>query len=166
LTSRNTEKPSARRCLEYALNLLATRDYSSVRIRGKLVEKGFSEEDAEAVIDRLQEEGWINDPAFAARFAESAISSGRFYGARLKEEMRRRGIPAGIAEQALKQATDSSNQAELVRGILKRRYPCFSFDLSGEKEKRRIISYLRRRGYCFSTIMHVLVEPDSEGGDQ
>jgi len=149
------------KAFQHALRLLAGRDYSAVALRRKLVEREFSAEDSDAAVARLEEDGWINDQRFAERFAEHAVSSGKFYGIRLRQEMQRRGLPPEIIDQALRQITEDHDQTAVLREIVAKRYPDFSFQTSDEKEKRKIIGYLQRRGYGFSSIIQVLRESDS-----
>ena len=83
------------------MRLLTGRDYTVAKIRQKLVLRNVAERDIDELIYRLQSEGWLDDRRFAARFAESALSSGRYYGVRLRLEMRRRGFAADVVEEIL-----------------------------------------------------------------
>lgn len=148
------------KAFQHAIRLLAGRDYSAAALRRKLVEREFSVEDSDAAIARLEEDGWINDLRFAERFAEHAVSSGKFYGIRLRQEMQRRGLPLEIIDQTLQQIAEDHDQTAVLREIIVKRYPDFSFQTSDEKEKRKIIGYLQRRGYGFSSIILVLRESD------
>ena len=84
MKSKNIEPFVPDQAYPYALRLLTGRDYTVSRIKEKLAKRGVPEQDAEEVILRLQREGWLDDTRYAGRFAESALSSGRFYGARLR----------------------------------------------------------------------------------
>jgi len=163
LRSKNTEQSSVQRAFNYALRLLAGRDYSAARIRKKLIEREFTAEDADSAVKRLEEDGWVSDLRFAERFAEHSVSSGRFYGVRLRQEMRRRELSPEIVDRTLQHIYENHDQSAAIRDILKKRYSNFSFKTSDEKEKRRILGYLQRRGYGFSSIMQVLRESVSNG---
>lgn len=156
LISRNTEPQTAESAYQCALRLLAVRDYSVAKLQGKLLGRGVCDQDAEAVLARLQQEGWLNDRRYAERFAESALSSGRFYGLRLRMEMRRRGFGAGLADEVLGALEGHFDEAAEVRDIVCHRYPGFVFSSAPERDKRRIIGYLQRRGFGLSAIMKVL----------
>lgn len=164
LKSKSTES-SPERAFNYALRLLAGRDYSAARIRKKLIEREFTVEDTDAAVMRLEEDGWINDRRFAERFVEYALSSGKYYGVRLRQELRRREIPADIVDRAVQHTYADHDQSAAIRDILKKRYAGFSFSTSDEKEKRRIMGYLQRRGYGFSSIMQVLRESSAAADD-
>ncbi|MFH1026814.1 MAG: regulatory protein RecX, partial [Pseudomonadota bacterium] len=99
MISKSTEPQTAEGAYQYALRLLTARDYSLARMRTKLSARGVDEADVETVMQRLQQEGWLDERRYAGRFAESALATGRFYGPRLRMEMRRRGFEAGIISE-------------------------------------------------------------------
>jgi regulatory protein len=144
------------RAYQYALRLLTGRDYSVVRIRQKLAGREVAEGDLDAVILRLQQEGWLDDTRYAARFAESALSSGRYYGTRLRLEMRRRGFTPDVVNETLAPLLAESDEISEVRSAAERRYPGFCYSAASDRDKRRVIGFLQRRGFGFSAIMRAL----------
>lgn len=156
LISRNTEPLTPERAYQYALRLLTGRDYTSARVRQKLALREVAETDLEAVILRLQREGWLNDRRYAGRFAESALSSGRYYGSRLRMEMRRRGFDADVVDETLAPLLAGSDEVSEVRSTVNRRYPGFSYAAASDRDKRRVVGFLQRRGFGFSAIMRAL----------
>jgi regulatory protein len=156
LILKNTEPLTSAQLYQYALRLLTGRDYSTVRIRQKLSTREAAEGDSDDAIARLQREGWLDDQRYAVRFAESALSSGRYYGARLRMEMRRRGFTADLVNETLAPLLAESNEISEVRSAAERRYPGFSYSAASDRDKRRLISFLQRRGYGFSAIMQAL----------
>ncbi|MEI7817154.1 MAG: regulatory protein RecX [Desulfuromonadales bacterium] len=156
MKSKNIEPFVPDQAYPYALRLLTGRDYTVSRIKEKLAKRGVPEQDAEEVILRLQREGWLDDTRYAGRFAESALSSGRFYGARLRLEMRRRGFTPDVVNETLTPLLAESDEFSEVRSAAERRYPGFSYSTASDRDKRRLIGFLQRRGYGFSAIMQAL----------
>lgn len=156
MKSTNTEPLTSDRAYQYALRLLTGRDYSTSRMRQKLAAREVAGQDCEGVILRLQREGWLNDVRYAERFAESALSSGRYYGVRLRLEMRRRGLPPDVVDEALAPLLAESDEISEVRSAAERRYPGFSYSTASDRDKRRVVGFLQRRGFGFSAIMHAL----------
>lgn len=153
---KNTEASSPERVYQYALKLLAARDYTSSKLSTKLGARSFAEADVETAVRRLTDEGWLNDRRFAERFAESSLASGRFVGPRLRLEMRRRGVPAGLIDDVFGQMQGEHDEWEGAASVLERRYPGFSFKTADDREKRRVLSFLQRRGFGFSAIMRAM----------
>ncbi len=156
LKSRNTEPLTPDQAYQYVLRLLTGRDYTAARIRQKLAAREIPEQDAEEVIVRLQCDGWLDDRRYAGRFAESALSSGRFYGVRLRMEMRRRGFSADVVSETLAPLLAESDEISEVKSAVERRYPGFSYSAASDRDKRRLIGFLQRRGYGLSAIMRAL----------
>jgi regulatory protein len=156
LISRNTEPLTPEQAYQYALRLLTGRDYTVAKLRRKLAVREVAEQDAEGTILRLQREGWLDDTRYAARFAESALSSGRYYGVRLRLEMRRRGFTADVVQETLAPLLAESDEISEVRTAAERRYPGFSYSDASDRDKRRVLGFLQRRGFRFSAIMRAL----------
>lgn len=146
----------------YALRLLTGRDYTAARLRQKLAGRLESEEGLDDVMCRLQREGWVDDHRFAVRFAESAISSGRYYGGRLRMEMRRRGFTPDVVNEALAPLFEESDEISEARLAAGRRYPGFSYSAASDRDKRRVVGFLQRRGFSLSAIMRALRTEDNE----
>ncbi len=162
LTLKNTESVTPEQAYQYAVRLLTGRDYTVAKIRQKLALRNVAEQDVDDLIYRLQSEGWLDDRRFAARFAESAISSGRYYGVRLRLEMRRRGFTADILNETVSPLLTKSDELSEVRSAVERRSPGFSYSEASDRDKRRMIGFLQRRGFGFSSIMRALrTESDS-----
>jgi regulatory protein len=156
LRSKNTEPLSAGQLYQYALRLLTGRDYTAAKVRQKLVARGADEEESGSIVLRLQREGWLDDLRYAERFAETAIASGRFFGVRLRMEMRRRGFESDIVNKVIVPLLAESDEISEVRSAAERRYPGFSYSAANDRDKRRLIGFLQRRGFCFSAIMQAL----------
>jgi regulatory protein len=156
LISRNSEALSPDRAYQYVLRLLTGRDYSVARVRAKLAAREVAEGDLDAVVLRLQQEGWLDDRRYAERFAESALSSGRYYGSRLRLEMRRRGLTPDIVNEIIAPLLAESDEISEARSVAERRYPGFSYLAASDRDKRRVVGFLQRRGFGFSAIMRAL----------
>ncbi|MFN2495198.1 MAG: regulatory protein RecX [Pseudonocardiaceae bacterium] len=127
------------------LKLLTTRPRSRAELADALRRRGIPEEVVESVLDRLGEVGLVDDAAFA----ESAVHSGHTYrglGRRaLSAELRRRGVPDGVAREAvatLQPGDEEQRARELVRRALR---TTTTRDLA--TLVRRLVGMLARKGY-------------------
>jgi len=153
---KTSEPSSPERAFQDALTLLGARDYTTAKMREKLVARGLNEAAVETAVVRLESEGWLNDHRFAERFAETAVACGRFFGPRLRLEMRRRGVPAGIIDEVMGRLRLEHDEQDDLRCVMERRFPGFSFFAANDREKRRVIAFLQRRGFGLGTIMKTL----------
>ena len=160
MISKNTEPLPPDQVYPYTLRLLTGRDYTAARIRQKLAAREVAEQDIETAILRLQREGWLDDRRYAERFAESSLSSGRYYGSRLRLEMRRRGFTPDVVDEVLAPLLACHDEGSEVRSAVERRYPGFSFSTASDRDKRRAVGFLQRRGFRFQVIMTALRSGD------
>lgn len=158
MKSRNTEQPSPERAYLYAVRLLTGRDYTTLKLGQKLRAREYSETDIETALARLTAEGWLNDLRFAERFAESALANGRFFGPRLRLEMRSRGVPYELITEVVGRMQGEDDEKNGVRSLLERRYPGFSFPDATDRERRRVIAFLQRRGFSAGSIRDAMRE--------
>lgn len=150
---KNSEPSSPEVARQYALRLLAQRDYTVSGLRQKLRAKRFQEVDLEQAVARLEQEGWVSDQRFAERFAESALASGRYFGTRLRLEMLRRGVPEELVDEQIGRLGQEQDEEQQACLQMKRRFPDFSFAAADDREKRRVAGFLQRRGFSFSAVM-------------
>jgi len=135
-----------------SLRVLALRDHAEAELSRKLKEKGYREEEIEETVARLKQLGYIDDARFARSFASSALRNGRGYGSRLKLELARRGVAAGIVAEVLGEISQEFSEGELLAGVMARRYAGFDPESATDKEKRKVVGYLQRKGFSLSAI--------------
>jgi regulatory protein len=135
-----------------SLKVLSLRDHSEAELRRKLKEKGYEEAEVEQSVARLYEFGYLDDARFARSFAGSAMRNGRGYGVRLKLELARRGVAPEIAARVLAELGEEYSEGELLAQTMARRFAGFDAAQATEKERRRVIGYLQRKGFSLSAI--------------
>ena len=148
------------RVRQAALHLLSYRPRAEQELRARLRSKGFPHALVEWCLRLLEEQGLINDHAFASAYVRSRIRvrpRGRF---RLAQELRQKGVSAEVAEQAIDQAFDNEETSErdlacaATRRWLDRQGSTLierlaSTDRSRERERarQRLHAFLTRRGF-------------------
>ena len=135
-----------------SLRVLSLRDHSEAELRRKLKEKGYEQQQIEESIARLRDLGYLDDARFARLFASSAMRNGRGYGVRLKQELARRGVAKEIASEVLAELGEEFSESELLAQMIARRFSGFDPALATEKERRRVVGYLQRKGFSLSAI--------------
>jgi len=100
---------------EYVMRLISGREYTRQQICVKLRRRGVSENDALAIVDRLENAGLIDDSRYAVLFASSRDEWGV---ARIRAELVRRGVPFEIAksEVPLDEESDLHKALDLLEG--------------------------------------------------
>lgn len=148
-----SEKSSLDDVYRRALDLLARRDHSVVELKRKLLSRGLPAEQVANVVERLTEQGLLDDRRFAVNWAQSAIRSGRGFGSRILLELRRRGVPRDTAAEAVSEAAAGQGERQVLAEIVARRFAGFDPETASLKERRRVYVYLQRRGFSMEAIM-------------
>ncbi|RMD47385.1 MAG: regulatory protein RecX [Aquificota bacterium] len=121
----------------YAFKLLSKKDYFSSELRYKLIQKGYSEEEIDEVINYLQKEGYINDENLILRYKERAIEKGES-PSRLKSKLYRKGINI-----------EFSYEEEFESAINRiKKY-------KGSKDFNSIVKYFINRGFSYSVASEI-----------
>lgn len=160
--SKSTGSDGCRQAYPIALRLLASRDYTVAAIARKLSLRGCAADDVQATLSRLQQERFLDDRRYAERFIESAVSSGRYVGYRLRQELKRRGVAAELVESVLDERRNDTDEHELARALVARRYASFHATTADDRERRRVAGFLQRRGFGSGAIRAVLLNRSGE----
>lgn len=133
-----------------AMDLLARREHGRVELQRKLQRKGASIELIEPELDRLAEDGLLNEGRYLEAFVGARARAG--YGPlRIREELGRRGLVRGQIEQALGAAGVDWNAS--MRELWQRRFGALA---SEPKERARQGRFLAARGFSMESISRLL----------
>ena len=131
-----------------ALQLLTRRDYCRAELKGKLVPHAESEEELDVVLDTLQSERLLSDTRYAAQ--RVVARAGRYGNARLKQELRQKGVADDEIAAALPEGGD---ETERCRAVWQRKFG----DLPQTPEERaKQMRFLQYRGFSSEAIRRTL----------
>lgn len=151
---RSTEGDEGKRALASALRILTRRDLSVAELALRLKDKGIHDTLVEETLTRLEKSGYLDDRRFARQWAESAIRNGRGYGPRLRQDLTRRGVQAEIVADVLASLAVEYDETETLTALISRKYAGFNPATAADREKRRVMQYLQRRGFSTTAIFH------------
>jgi regulatory protein len=140
-----------------AVQLLAARPHFRRELEAKLRQRGFSGEEIDEVLDRLTEQGYLDDFAAARSFVEARLARGEGR-TRLRAELAKRGAPEEAIEAALSELTpvDDLPAAREAAGEWKRR---------GGRDPRALARHLDRKGFSRRAIVAILNDMMNERTD-
>ena len=132
-----------------AVNMISARPLSRQELQKRLKDKGAEESDAEAAADWLENIGALDDLAYAKTVVRHYSESG--YGeAKLRDELRRRGVPRELWEEALSTAPDP---AETLSRVIASRTRGKRLD---DKSRKKLSDLLLRRGFSWRDVRSAL----------
>lgn len=140
-----------------AMRILAYRALPSTEIGRRLVRKGYAKAAAEEAVAALVGAGLISDGEFARHFVRTRARRFRYGPARLARDLRRLGIGREEAESAVRGAfADEGVEAvELLREAAARKLATLQ-DLDLATRRRRLKTYLLRRGFAAADVIEVV----------
>jgi len=140
-----------------ALRILAFRALPSTEIQRRLVRKGYAKAAADEAVGALVASGLISDVEFARHFARTRARRFRYGPGRLARDLRRLGIAPAEAERAVRGALadEGVDPLELLREAAARKLATLE-DLDLASRRRRLKTYLLRRGFAAADVIEVV----------
>jgi regulatory protein len=131
-----------------ALNLLAVRARSAAELARALVRIGGDRPMVDCAIARLQEQGLLDDAAFAQSFTRAKVLGANQSRRRVQQHLARKGVARDVSDAAIKVVFEDEgiDQREMVERAARKKLRSLS-KLEPAVQKRRLYAYLARRGF-------------------
>ncbi|MGB6973761.1 MAG: regulatory protein RecX [Terracidiphilus sp.] len=109
--------------------------------------------DLDAVVARLKQNGYLNDQSYAETYARLRQENEKLGRRRVQQDLRQKGLPAGLIDETLDARYGQTNEEALARQFLGRkrlRKP------ANDKETARIMRRLVAAGFSTGVIYKIL----------
>lgn len=148
-------------CYEAALTMLDQAAQTSGNLRLKLVRKGFVSPAADASVDRLVENGLVDDARYAQRVAQSQL--GKAVGAyAVRRKLQAKRLPEDAID-AVMEDFDGEQQAQACRQAAEKLWRKYA-SLPPREGRAKLSQALARRGFGWESIRGA-VEALASGND-
>lgn len=161
--------PAVEQALALAYAHLNKRDRTVAEIRAYLGRRGIEDGVAQAALEELGDQGYLNDERFARLFAQDKRHLEQWGNDRIRRALTGRGISNELADAALAEETPSDasgaeigpeaagepNELARALGLLERRFPG---GLDGRRASDRALAVLLRKGYEYELAVDALSE--------
>jgi regulatory protein len=154
-----TKSDQFHRCFNAAARYLSYRPRSEFELRIRLHKHGF-DDSVEAVINKLKEQGLVDDLAFAQFWKDNRESFSPRSQWLTRLELRQKKVSDDIIDQVVGTVDDgeSAYRAALSKA---RRLPLSDY----QSFRRRLGEYLKRRGFGYGVINHTVERVWQEQGE-
>src|SRR5262249_48689975 len=135
------------------LGHLRGRPRTAAEVRSYLARHGHRATAVDSVVAELEQRGLVEDARYASWFVQARLAHRPQGTARLVREMRAKGVPRDLAEQAARQGVGNDEQALALRAA--RPKLAAVTRLGRERGLRRISAFLAQRGFSDATVREV-----------
>ncbi len=144
----------ATRALEH---YCAYQERCHLEVAQKLNKMGMIPSAQELIILHLLKENYLNEERFAKSFARGKFLIKQYGRVRITNELKLRHITPALITTALKEI-DEKAYVETLKNLINRKERSIK-DKNPYKKQKKIIDYLRRKGYEYSLINDLYISP-------
>lgn len=149
------EKSKQSKAYDRALNFLSYRPRSIKEVADYLRRKEYGEPEVASVLERLKEQGFLNDRAFTQSWVEHRNLLKPSSKRRLIQELRQKGVSAEITGEVLSRI-DPAAETEAIKQIARKKIA-----LAKYQDQRKLTEFLLRQGFDYPQIKLALEELSS-----
>ena len=128
--------------LAKALGAIGRKERTVAEMRAWLGDREIEPDEIDRVVNFLIENEALNDRKFAIEFTSDKRQISGWGQTRIRETLRKRGMPEGLIQEALAQDSGETEVDRAERLLVER-----GADLSDDRGKSRALGLLSRRGY-------------------
>jgi len=145
-----------------ALNMLAARGRASADLRRILIRKGEPVDRVAMAIERLERAGFVDDASFARQFTRSKAVGAGLSRRRVQQELAKRGVARDVSDEAIETVfvEEGVDEEASIERVARKKLRSLS-SVDDATRKRRLYSFLARRGYdsdAISRVLRILLE--------
>jgi regulatory protein len=137
-----------------AMRMLSRRSYSRGELVERLMQQGFSAEHARTITQQLENDGWMNERAYADDVVRQAQRTGPAGRPLIEYRLRQRLVDPPIAAQAA-QANSSRDERVSALALARKRLSTMK-GIRPDAAARRLSALLGRRGFDEDVVVHIL----------
>ena len=128
-----------------AVRYLGPRDRSALEIKQHLATKGWEKEASCQAVERLKQEGYVDDEAFSQKWVDFRCRTAPRSRMAIRQELKRKGI----ARATIQSAVEAMDEEALALACVKRKSRQWHRYDGAEKEQR-IVLFLQRKGFPYA----------------
>ena len=151
----NSEKKQKLR--DSALNLLSFRMRSRSELKQRLLKKGYDIQDIKPLLEEFDAKNILNDSEFALAFSRDKIRSRGIGPSILRVELSNHHLSQNLVEDTINRMYTEFPIDTLLGNHLKKKKIRRNSQLQ-EREKNRIVNFLKRKGFSWDDISRVFDE--------
>ena len=136
--------------------MLSRRTHARYELKTKALRKGYPADTVQQLLQKLEENGWVNDEEFAQSFVHDKFKFQRWGPVKIRSKLRSLGISQGIIERVLQGIEENIDDFHVLKQLVVKRKAHFLREQDLQKRKRKVANYLLRKGFSSDTVFNCL----------
>lgn len=130
--------------LLWATSRCALRECCRQDIKKKWMEGGLDDATCERLLDRLEDEGFIDEARYARAFVHDKLEYDHWGRIKMTQALRLKGIGRRTIDEAMDEVIVDEHYREILRGVLERKFNTLNFDADNREESYKALQKLVR----------------------
>ena len=154
-----TRQLSPQQAFERLADRAATTEICTAEAYSKLRDWGIDADKAEAIVDRLIAERYIDDRRFAHAYVRDRINNARWGLLKIRQAMRLKRIPSALVNEAIDAELNDETYCANLAAALRSKARTMPSPVQSA-DRARLIRFAASRGYEPELIMQMLSDED------
>ncbi|MDZ7715907.1 MAG: RecX family transcriptional regulator [Balneolaceae bacterium] len=142
----------------YMMKLLARRDHARRELYNKAIKKDYPKETITSVIDELEEMGYIDEKAFAQKYAADKSHLNQWGPTKIRAHLYKKGIKESYIDEGIRKTFEDIDLREMFFNLVLKRKRRFLREEDSYKRKKKVFNYLNQKGFKSNSIFKHLDE--------
>lgn len=134
----------------------ASAEQCSPAVRQKLRDWGAESSDADLIVERLVEEGYLDDVRYARAYCESKMLRSGWGRMKVLYQLRQKQLPREAIEAGMAAVPDEARLAVLEEAAVKK--AASIHDADPAVRRRKLVAFLAQRGYTIEEINETITK--------
>lgn len=135
----------------------ANEEQCRTSVRKKLCDWGASLEVSGKIVNRLLDQGFIDERRFARYYVSSKLRTQKWGRLKVVYQLRSKQVPPKYITEALTEVSDEEYH-ELMLGVAQTKWSTYPTDEPGAKRRAKLVTFLASRGFESAEIQTMLAE--------
>lgn len=152
-----SKKSSYKKALNYALNILSKSNKTKQELINKLTEKEYNEDTITAVIEKINDLGYINDKQYIENFIRNKADTSQGLN---KRTLQNKLIQKGVDKELIKQSLENSDIDEYQNAIQAAEKKLRNLKGNEREKKSKLYAFLINKGFDYEVCSKVINDID------
>lgn len=139
----------------------ANEEQCRTSVKKKLCDWGASLDQSGKIVNRLVDQGFIDERRFARAYTSSKLRTHKWGRLKVVYQLRSKQVPPKFITEALTEISDEEYRSILL-GVAQTKWATYSPDDTNAKKRSRLVTFLASRGYEQPEIQAIINEHFTE----